>query len=1050
MRKQKILLQLISLLPGVPGILPTPQRLRSSRNLFIMLFCLLGLSQAFGQAAQDDNRFIPPSPTVAELGKYGMIPVGHYTGVPNISVPLYTIECGSLKLPLTLSYHAGGIKVEQIASWVGLGWSLNAGGIINASIIGTADFGGRFEIDPGLAEAPEVDDTAHISLPNKPSKDMLDALAEGAFDSQPDIFTYSFNGQSGQFVFDLDRTARDIRNNKQLKISKEEHEFTITDDFGTVYEFNDREITTIYSYLRGFDATAGTINASVLSGQNRTVNCTAWFLTRMISANRQDTLQFIYDEEIQGYETKIEGKIHYAFYGNSGWNSRSDEIVKRNDHLSSLKVINETKRLSRIEGNNGLKIDLLANTVRQDLSGSHRLDQIKIAFNNELIKQWDLDYTYFESYITSSPDRLYLTTPQDTLLNKRLRLSGIREDQLKTWNFRYYGDDPGEPQLPYRTAFYGSDYWGYCNDSVTVQEANNLKKIFPKIDTTLTVTPSPTIFANYDIPMTIRYSGSNKYPNPNYTHAYTLKSISYPTGGYSEFVYEPNDYSMIRNLVKNDDKLCGGLRIKEIQNYSSDGILATKNTYQYQMLSNDMTTTLNKSSGSVINEFRAIMETPYLEYVEGANDCLICWYPLWNMKSDFELSSSSYSSMYSYGGEFIGYSYVTEMNENGSTRYNFYSINDFSYQNVSYYMEFFGYHDEVENISSSLRDLGYEYPFSSSFWGKSYGRGLLKNKCIFNANNHKLYSEKNTYEFTDIIKILGWEIVKMREIVYPDTWPLGINHLANGYAHQIGQALLTEKEIFNYDQNGENPITALHIYQYNDNNQLIEDEVDNSDGSISTTRFKYPFDWRADEPYKTMVDKNILSPVVEQTEYIRSGRQSNQLVQKSVTDYRNWGNNLFAPQYIRKQTSNQSASEIRTTYHNYDSHGNPLYISKDGANNVVYLWGYKHQYPIAEIKNATYSEVETAVQSVFSVASMDTLSKLATPNETKLKDGSLQRALPNAMVTTYTYKPLVGVETITDPRGVKTTYEYDPFGRLETIRDENNKIIEDYGYHYKN
>src|SRR5687768_15138488 len=78
--------------------------------------------------SQQTEPVLPPSPTAASLGKYASIPVGHYTGVPNINIPIYTISSGPLQLPISMSYHAGGIKVEEVASAVGLGWTLNAGG----------------------------------------------------------------------------------------------------------------------------------------------------------------------------------------------------------------------------------------------------------------------------------------------------------------------------------------------------------------------------------------------------------------------------------------------------------------------------------------------------------------------------------------------------------------------------------------------------------------------------------------------------------------------------------------------------------------------------------------------------------------------------------------------------------------------------------------------------------------------------------------------------------------------------------------------------------
>lgn len=79
------------------------------------------------------------SPQAAEMGKYGTYPVNKATGIPEVSIPIYTIKSGLLEFPITLSYHMGGIQVQEIPSWVGLGWSLNANGIINRTIRGIAD-----------------------------------------------------------------------------------------------------------------------------------------------------------------------------------------------------------------------------------------------------------------------------------------------------------------------------------------------------------------------------------------------------------------------------------------------------------------------------------------------------------------------------------------------------------------------------------------------------------------------------------------------------------------------------------------------------------------------------------------------------------------------------------------------------------------------------------------------------------------------------------------------------------------------------------------------
>lgn len=74
------------------------------------------------------EQFLPPSPQASALARYGEYPVSLATGVPEISIPLYDIRLGGYTLPVSISYHASGIKVDDVASTVGLGWVLNAGG----------------------------------------------------------------------------------------------------------------------------------------------------------------------------------------------------------------------------------------------------------------------------------------------------------------------------------------------------------------------------------------------------------------------------------------------------------------------------------------------------------------------------------------------------------------------------------------------------------------------------------------------------------------------------------------------------------------------------------------------------------------------------------------------------------------------------------------------------------------------------------------------------------------------------------------------------------
>lgn len=90
---------------------------------FILLSFVLSFT-IFAQQAEL-QKVAPLPPEAATIVKYGEIPVGFFTGVANIGIPIFSIQSRDISLPINLSYHSGGNKVEDIASWVGLGWSIS-------------------------------------------------------------------------------------------------------------------------------------------------------------------------------------------------------------------------------------------------------------------------------------------------------------------------------------------------------------------------------------------------------------------------------------------------------------------------------------------------------------------------------------------------------------------------------------------------------------------------------------------------------------------------------------------------------------------------------------------------------------------------------------------------------------------------------------------------------------------------------------------------------------------------------------------------------------
>jgi hypothetical protein len=69
------------------------------------------VAQGGGQAWKDEKPVVlPSSPQSQIFEKYLNHEIAEYNGLPEISISLYEIEVRGLKIPVTLNYHASGIK----------------------------------------------------------------------------------------------------------------------------------------------------------------------------------------------------------------------------------------------------------------------------------------------------------------------------------------------------------------------------------------------------------------------------------------------------------------------------------------------------------------------------------------------------------------------------------------------------------------------------------------------------------------------------------------------------------------------------------------------------------------------------------------------------------------------------------------------------------------------------------------------------------------------------------------------------------------------------
>lgn len=154
--------------------------------------------------------------------------------------------------------------------------------------------------------------------------------------------------------------------------------------------------------------------------------------------------------------------------------------------------------------------------------------------------------------------------------------------------------------------------------------------------------------------------------------------------------------------------------------------------------------------------------------------------------------------------------------------------------------------------------------------------------------------------------------------------------------------------------------------------------------------------------------------------------------------------NKSLPHEIQWKKQETLPFEKTTTFKHYNNFGLPMEIENKGTN-TVYLYGHDQSLLIAKINNST----KEAVASALGV----TAANLNTINETKLTQINNLRQNANfkeAMITTYEYKPLIGIAKMTDPKGLSISYEYNTANQLQNIKDASGNILEEYEYNYKN
>ncbi len=517
----------------------------------------------------------------------------------------YKDNKSGLSTSVGLGYDSdGGIRVSKNASSVGQNWFLIAGGYIGRNQNGEPDdqktefpivIDNYYTYDAKVAFLEEgggsVNDYYNNYFPNgfmyseyitnsgnqlpkelafipifKGNMDKRYKMTRRALaDREQDVFVFSFNGYSGQFVIGRDKNivklddnnlkiAFTTKNMENLGIRTRIDGFTITDPSGIIYVFKDLELDEVCNVSKMNDDGGGDfvlINTGVEPIGKFTVQ--KWLLTEVISPINDQKIVFQYQDQNVDY---LAGK---------------DVSYNKTDRIESIQIFHlrsksKLKRLNNILLPDNHKISFNYNYLeRVDMPSDYALKSITKSYNNEIIDELELEHDYFYRNGTL-PYNVNITHNESKPL-LRLALRAVQKKSFgKTepkYEFDYYrslGVNDEKDIVPPRLSF-SQDAWGYYNKSSILPVVTDANK--GQIRDFLLNLQNREIFIDA-------------------AKLGLLKSIKNPYGGLTIFEYEQN--RSIDTDNPNVEKNYGGVRVskvitKDIDNSNPDIVT----TYKYTL-----------------------------------------------------------------------------------------------------------------------------------------------------------------------------------------------------------------------------------------------------------------------------------------------------------------------------------------------------------------------------------------------------------------------------------------------------------------------------------